>query len=134
MSFVRNMMKQFNRQCETKENHVEEELKTRYYRVNLQSLFQSVKEILQNDTHAKIVSESIDHGEIAVEINRGKKMFVIITIITVKPYETAVDINVSTEQTVLLGAYPSLKAEITRIYGELDKKHTYIGVGKHAGE
>ena len=134
MSFIRNMLKQFNRQCETKENHMEEELKTRYYRVNLQSLFQSVKEILQNDTHAKVVSESIDHGEIAVEINRGKKMFAIITIITVKPYETAVDINVSTEQTVLLGAYPSLRAEITRIYEELDKKHTYIGVGKHAGE
>ncbi|WP_066050346.1 hypothetical protein [Robertmurraya korlensis] len=134
MSFVKNIIRQFNRQCETKENHVDEELKTRYYRVNLQSLFQSVKEIIENDQHAKLVSESIDHGEIAVEINRGKKMFAIITIITVKPYETAVDINVSTEQTVLMGAFPSLKAEIIRIYQELDKKHTYIGVGKHAGE
>ncbi|WP_391557330.1 hypothetical protein [Robertmurraya sp.] len=134
MSFVKQVFRQFNRQCETKENHVEEELRTRYYRVNLQSLFQSVKEIIENDQHAKVVSDSIDHGEIAVEINRGKKMFAIITIITVKPYETAVDINVSTEQTVLLGAYPSLRAEITRIYQELDKKHPYIGVGKHAGE
>jgi len=134
MSFFQRIVKQFNKQCETNEDHLEEELKTRYYRVNLRPIFQSVREIIENDKQAIIVSESIERGELAVEINRGKKIFVMITIITVKPYETAVDINVSTEQTLILGAYPTLKQEIIRLYNELDKRQPNIGAGKHAME
>lgn len=134
MSFIQKIIKHFNKQCETNEDHVEKELKTRYYRVNLRPIFQSVIEILGNDKQAIIVSESIERGEIAVEINRGKKIFVMITIITLKPYETAVDIVVSTEQTSIFGVYPSLKEEIIRLYNELDKRQPNIGAGKHPME
>lgn len=134
MSIFRKMITYFSKQCETSEKNLDESLKTRYYRANLGTLFKSVEDIFALDPKTKIVSTSIDHGEIAVEVNRGRKMFLIITIITVRPYQTAIDVNASTDSSSLFGAYPSLKAEITRLYQELDKKHQLIGTGKLANQ
>lgn len=130
MSLFRNMLKRYNKQCETAENHIEDDLKTRYYKGNFNQLFQAVEEIFKSDKQARVVNQSRDHGEIAVEVNRGQRVFLIITIINVKPLETAVDINASTDSSLLTGIYPYLKSEIHRLYKKLDRNQTYIGAGK----
>ncbi|MFL6517522.1 MAG: hypothetical protein ACJ8GL_05545, partial [Bacillus sp. (in: firmicutes)] len=69
-----------------------------------------------------------DHGEIAVEISKPIPCFLIVTIISVKPLETAVDFNISSERFSLLGTYPDLKKRINAYYERINQLHTFIGV------
>jgi len=131
MALFGGLLKRFEKQCETSDNHKDEALQTRYYKGNLNQLFSSVEEIFHSDKQAKVVNSAKEHGELAIEVNRGRKIFMIITIITVKPYQTAVDVNASTETGSLTGVYGHLKEEILRFYQKLDQKSTYIGSGKN---
>lgn len=130
MSFFRSIATRYRKQCETNETHWDEELRTRYYKANFNQMFQSVEQILQEGQSYKITSVSKDHGEISAEINSGFPIFLIATIITVKPYQTAVDFHLSTERFSITGAGPILKKEVLRLYEKLGQAHTYIGAGK----
>jgi hypothetical protein len=122
----------YQKHCETKEDHYDDQLKTRYYKASFNQLFESAEEILRADQAVKVTSVSKDHGEIAAEVNAGFPAFLIMTIITVKPYQTAVDFYLSTERFSITGANPVLKKEILRLYDKLNQKHTFIGTGKTA--
>ncbi|WP_174729620.1 hypothetical protein [Mesobacillus harenae] len=129
MSFVSALTTRYQKSGGTEENHADPELKTRYYKGKFNSLFESVEKVLKEDSAYTINSISADHGEISAELNRGCRGFVIITVITTKPFEIAVDFHISTERFSVTGIYPSLKQEILRFYEELNKKNTYIGSG-----
>lgn len=132
MSIFQQLANRYKKQCETHENHSDPELATRYYRTNTSQMLQSVEEMFNGDRNARIISLSKEHGEIAAEIKKDKTFFAIITVVTVKPFETAVDINMSTEQSSISGIQPLLKREVLSIYDQLNKKHDFLGMAKNA--
>ncbi|PLR81498.1 hypothetical protein CVD25_16915 [Bacillus canaveralius] len=132
MSVFRALRTRYSKQCETKENHPDSDLKTRYYKGSFNQVFQAAEEIFKNDSNCRVTSVAKEHGEIAVEVKGNVPAFLIVTIITVKPYETAIDMNISTEKFSLAGFHRSLKNELLSFYKKFDERFTYIGSGKHA--
>ncbi|WP_071460343.1 hypothetical protein [Bacillus massilinigeriensis] len=114
-------MGRYKKLCETKENHQDAALITRYYKVNFQQAFDVVEEILRRDPMAKIISKSPEHGEISADIGNGSS-FLVCTVITIKPYTTAVDFVLSTEKLSILGTYPLLKRKVVSLYESLGER------------
>ncbi|WP_079510004.1 hypothetical protein [Mesobacillus jeotgali] len=131
MSFLKSITGRFEKFSGTSENNRDEQLRTRYYKANFNQMFQSIEDLLKADPSARITSVSKEHGEISAELNGRLPSFLTVTVITTKPYETAVDLHISTEKFSLAGMNPALKQELIKIYEKLDKTHTFIGSGKY---
>ncbi|KAF0819463.1 MULTISPECIES: hypothetical protein [unclassified Cytobacillus] len=132
MSIFSQLARRYKKQCETNENHSDPELTTRYYRTNTAQMLQTIEELFRADHNVNILSISKEHGEIAAEIKKDKSVFAIVTVVTVKPFETAVDINISTEQSSPAGVHPILKREVLSIYEKLNKRHDFLGSARNA--
>ncbi|WP_077247566.1 hypothetical protein [Bacillus sp. FJAT-27225] len=126
------LLTRFRNSCETSEGHQDADLRTHYYRANKDALFLTIEGILKKRKGTVITDSSKERGEIAADLSEPFNSFLIATIVTVRPFETAVDFHLSTERFMLLGNYPALKKEILDFYKELDKAHTYTGAGKNA--
>src|SRR5579875_2273865 len=98
MGWLKTFTNQFSQQCESSEHHHDAELKTRYYKCNFEQTLRVVEEIFGNKQLYEIKSISKEHGEIFVQSKQSPVLDIIITIITVRPLETAVDFTVSTEK------------------------------------
>lgn len=132
MSFFKTITGRFQKFSGTSEDHPDEQLRTRYYKANFNQLFQTAEELLKADPGCKIISVSKDHGEISAEINKKMPSFLTVSIVTTKPFETAVDLHISTEKFSLTGIHPELKKELQDFYQKLDRSHTFIGAGKYS--
>jgi hypothetical protein len=134
MSFLKSITGRFEKFSGTSENNRDERLRTRYYKSNFNQMFQSIEDLLKADPSARITSVSKEHGEISAELSGRLPSFLTATVITTKPYETAVDLHISTEKFSLAGVNPALKQELVKIYEKLDKTHTFIGSGKNGNQ
>jgi hypothetical protein len=131
MGIFSSIFSRYQKQIETAEGQTDEQLRTHYYKANFHKLFQSVEEMFRNDPNCRIISVSKEHGEIAVEVKSPLQSFLIATVISVKPLETAVDFNISSEKMSLTGLRPALRKQIAGYYNRLSKLHTYTGAGKN---
>lgn len=129
MSFLKALTGRYQKFSGTSENHQDEHLRTRYYKANFNQVFQSVEELLKASPSCRITSVSKEHGEISAELNSKVPTFLTVTVVTTKPFETAVDLHISTERFSLAGINPALKNELANFYQKLDRTHTYIGSG-----
>lgn len=118
--------KYFSKHVETREKHWDEALQTHYYKANQQKVFDQMIAILQKKQGFQIRSESKERGEISVDIRNGKKAFLVITIITVKPFRTAVDFSLTSESGWTFGFGWKVMEEL---YGELNSQMEYVGSG-----
>ncbi|AND41741.1 MULTISPECIES: hypothetical protein [Cytobacillus] len=132
MSIFRQLASRYKKQCETNENHSDPELTTRYYRTNTAQMMQTIEDLFKADQNVNILSISRERGEIAAEIKKNKACFAIVTVVTVRPFETAVDINISTEQSSPAGVHPILKGEVLSIYEKVNKRHDFLGSARNA--
>lgn len=121
MAGLRGIFKRFSSECETSEKHSEEELQTNYYKSSFDKVFDEVKKHFSSSAYT-ITSESKEHGEIMIQKKSKPTMFIIATVVSVRPLHTALDIKASAEQTVIGGAYPKLKQEILSIYKALGQQ------------
>ncbi|WP_066063595.1 hypothetical protein [Neobacillus soli] len=121
-----NLFGRFKKQIETSDRHSEDSLKTHYYKASFNKLFDSVEKLFREDADCRITTVSKERGEIAVEVSKPIPCFLIVTIISAKPMETAVDFNISTERFALLGSYPSLKKRIISYYERINQLHTIV--------
>lgn len=119
-----NLFVRFKKQIETSDRHTDDSLKTHYYKASFNKLFESVEKLFREDADCRITTVSKERGEIAVEVSKPIPCFLIVTIISAKPMETAVDFNISTEKFALLGSYPSLKKRIISYYERINQLHT----------
>ncbi|ETI68531.1 hypothetical protein [Neobacillus vireti] len=122
-----NLFTRFKKQIETSDRQTDESLKTHYYKATFNQLFASVEKLFHEDADCRVTTVSKEHGEIAVEVSKPFSCFLIVTIVSVKPLETAVDFNISSEKFSLLGAYPDLKKRITSYYERINRIHTSLG-------
>ncbi|KGM44866.1 hypothetical protein P9D43_06660 [Neobacillus niacini] len=130
MAIFGNLFIRFRKQIETSDHQKDNSLATHYYKASFNQLFQSVEELFRQDADCRIVTVSKDHGEIAVEINKPIPCFLIVTIVSVRGMETAVDFSISSEKFSPIGLYPILRKRIISYYDKMNKLHTLVRVGK----
>ncbi|MFJ5758273.1 hypothetical protein ACIQAA_03770 [Neobacillus sp. NPDC093182] len=130
MAIFGNLFIRFRKQIETSDHQKDSSLATRYYKATFNQLFQSVEELFRQDADCRIVTVSKDHGEIAVEINKPIPCFLIVTVVSVRGMETAVDFSISSEKFSPIGLYPILRKRLISYYEKIDKLHTLVRVGK----
>ncbi|MBM7653111.1 hypothetical protein [Neobacillus cucumis] len=127
-----NIFTRFKKQIETSDRNTENSLKTHYYKGTFNQVFQSVEKLFHDDADCRVTTVSKEHGEIAVEINKPVPCFLIVTIVSVKPMETAVDFHISSERFSLLGMYPQLKKRIESYYEKINRLHNLLETRKNS--
>ncbi|MDM5330753.1 hypothetical protein [Neobacillus sp. CF12] len=130
MSIIRDLFIRFTKKIETTDDQKDSSLSTHYYKATFNQVFQSVEELFKQDADCRIVTVSKDHGEIAVEVNKPIPCFLIVTVISVRGMETAVDFNISSEKFSPIGLYPILRKRLISYYEKMNKVHTLVRIGK----
>jgi hypothetical protein len=130
MSIFKDVFLRFSKQIETSDKQKDSSLNTHYYKATFNQLFQSIEELFKQDADCRITTVSKDHGEIAVEINKPIPCFLIVTVVSVKPMETAVDFNISSEKFSPIGLYPLLRKRLVSYYERINQLHTLVRIGK----
>ncbi|WP_433743576.1 hypothetical protein [Falsibacillus pallidus] len=126
MSFFGRVLQRFQHQCETSEHHIDPSLETHYYRTSFDKAYEAVGQLFSKDVY-EAVSHSKEHGEWGFMKKGSQPYFIIASVVTVRPFETAVDFKLTYEKTKVTGPYPSMKNEIISYYRELDKMLPYLG-------
>jgi hypothetical protein len=130
MSIIRDVFIRFTKKIETTDDQKDSSLSTHYYKATFNQVFQSVEELFRKDADCRVVTVSKDHGEIAVEVNKPIPCFLIVTVISVRGMETAVDFNISSEKFSPIGLYPILRKRLISYYEKMNKLHTLVRIGK----
>lgn len=129
MSFVNKLKDFFSTHQETRENHHNPDLKSHYYKTTNKKALQSIREMIEQTPGMTVTSVSEERGEMSVNIDKPRKGFLIVTVISVRPFETAVDFTATTN-TVLPTDFGYSRKLIMDLYKKLDQKETYVGTGK----
>ncbi|WHX99573.1 hypothetical protein [Neobacillus sp. DY30] len=127
---LRDIFIRFSKQIETSDQQKDSSLSTHYYKATFNQLFQSIEELFRQDADCRITTVSKDHGEIAVEINKPIPCFLIVTVVSERPMETAVDFKISSEKFSPIGLYPVLRKRLISYYEQINKLHNLVRVGK----
>lgn len=97
MSFKTKINKYFTNHAETRENHEDASLQTHYYKTTKEKGINMLENYFAHSQVYEINATSKEHGEISVFVKKGKKVFIVATVIMVRPYHTAIDFSVTTE-------------------------------------
>ncbi len=125
MAFRNTISKYFSNHAETHDNHWDTSLQTHYYKTTKEKALQVLENMFEQSSKYEVHSISKEHGEISVQIKKGKKAFIIVTVIMVRPYQTAVDFSVTTESALPMDFGYSTKV-IQQLYGEINKALPFI--------
>src|SRR5699024_278297 len=117
--------KYFSNHAETREHHEDPSLQSRYYKTTKNKALETLERLFSNQSQYKQNAISEEHGEISVYVIKGRKAFVIATVIMVRPFQTAVDFSVTTESIFPFDFGYSNKL-IQRMYHRLSKELTPI--------
>lgn len=111
---------------ETAEHHRDEELRTRYFKTTKEKMIAFLRDVLTADARAEIVAESTERGEISVNVRAGKTYFVVITVIMVRPFRTAVDFSVTAKKGFDFGFG---RRFVLDMYRQMESQFEYVGSG-----
>jgi hypothetical protein len=111
----------FSNDFETSENHYLPELRTRYYRCRNNAAKEASLKLIK-DERGKVRAVNDEHHEIFFETSSYTCIF---TIISPTITETAIDIKITTNKFLPLGAGRKI---IIRLYEMLDKRLPFKGV------
>lgn len=122
MSFKRTLVGIFRSQEGTSDRAKMPELKTRYYQLSRDRMWEEVSSTLKKIPGYKVLHEVPSVGEITLEkrTNLGRVMDITVSIVSTGPMRTAVDIYSATR-----GSFGDLGANyrnILHLYSMLDKK------------
>ncbi|GGK11575.1 hypothetical protein GCM10010965_00600 [Caldalkalibacillus thermarum] len=118
----------FSNRVETSDTHPNENLKTRYYKTTQQQAMRFLKDLIEQDSRLRLLSYSEEHAEITAEYIKPKKAFMVISVIMVFPYRTAVDFTIST-QTLWPTDWGFSRNQVQYFYRKLDGRFEFAGTG-----
>lgn len=121
MSFSQKLARFFSNRAETRDDHWEQNLQTRYYKTTKDKGLAILENFFKNSSMFEINAISEEHGEISVNVKKGKKAFIIATVIMVRPYQTAIDFTVMTESLIPIDFGYSTKI-INHLYENINKE------------
>lgn len=84
--------------------------------------------LLKENNRFELLNISTERGEISANIKRPKKGLLVLTVVSVRPFRTAVDISVSFDTLIGIDFGQSEKL-ILSLYKELDQHFEYVGSG-----
>jgi hypothetical protein len=87
-----------------------------------------IEEILNQSNQFQLLNVSTERGEISANIKRPRKGLLVFTVVSVRPYRTAVDISVSFD-TILGVDFGRSHKLIQSLYKELEQHFEYVGSG-----
>ncbi|MGR3765313.1 cytosolic protein [Rossellomorea sp. NS-SX7] len=125
MSGLKTLLKRFQSECETSDKHEDPDLRSHYYKSMHGAAYNAVLDLFSSSEY-EVISESKERGEITVRKNGTPRLFIVATVITVRPLETAVDFKVSADKGKIFGTYTVLKAQIRHYYGRLNSQLTKV--------
>ena len=117
----------FSNHSETRDKHSDEQLRSHYYKTTNKKAIDAVKKVINHLDGYHINSVSEERGEISISIKKGRKAFVVATVVSVRPFETAIDFAVTTETLLLPIDFGYSKKVIINLYQRLDKELPLIG-------
>ncbi|THE14723.1 cytosolic protein [Bacillus timonensis] len=120
----------FSNHSETRDKHSDELLRSHYYKTSNKKAIEAVKKVIQNLDGYHLNSVSEERGEMSISIKKGRKAFVVATIVSVRPFETAIDFAVTTETLLLPIDFGYSRKVIMNLYQHLDKELPLIGKGE----
>ncbi|MFZ3590733.1 cytosolic protein [Bacillus sp. DJP31] len=126
MSLFRSIQQFFSNHFETGEREENPMLRTHYYKATTSNALKIIQEQLANMPGFKITSVSSEHGEISVEVTSPKRAFIVVSVVSVRPLETAVDFSVTSESAFSFGYS---RVIIGKLYKVLNEKLVHIGKG-----
>lgn len=121
MSLRNTLSKYFNNHSESREEHWDQSLQTHYYKTTKEKGMQMLENLFNSSQSYEINSISKEHGEISVNVKKGRKAFIVATVIMVRPYQTAIDFSVTTESVLPFDFGYSFKL-IQKLYEQTDKE------------
>ncbi|WP_019376729.1 hypothetical protein [Virgibacillus halodenitrificans] len=117
--------KYFGNQAETRENHWDPSLQTHYYKITKDKGFQYLVDFFEKSSVYEVHAMSKEHGEISLQVKKGRNAFIVATVIMVRPYYTAIDFSVTTESFLPIDFGYSSKIIYT-LYNDINKELTLI--------
>lgn len=121
MSFRTTLAKFFTNHAETSDHHEDAALQTRYYKTTKDRGLKFLEEHFTKTDKYKLNAISEDHGEMSVLLKKGRKAFIVITVIMVRPFNTAIDFSVTTES-ILPFDFGYSNRLIEKLYDEINKE------------
>lgn len=121
MSFFQKVGKYFNNHAESRENHWDPILQSHYYKTTKDKGMSTLENFFNHSQVYKVNSISKEHGEISVTVKKGKKVFIVATVIMVRPFHTAIDFSVTTESIVPFDFGYSTRL-IQKLYAQINKE------------
>ncbi|TMN21138.1 cytosolic protein [Lentibacillus cibarius] len=121
MSFRNIIAKYFSNHAETNDTHTDPLLQTHYYKITAEKGLTTLENLFQNNEIYHLHAMSNSHGEISATISKGRKAFIVASIIMVRPYRTAIDFSVTTESMLPFDFGYSYKV-IQQLYSYVDKE------------
>ncbi|NEW03488.1 cytosolic protein [Bacillus megaterium] len=122
MGVVQAVKSLFSNHVETSDYHSDSTLKTHYYKTTAGNAFKQVHEMLKHMQGIEILAAYEERGEISLNVVKGRKAFVVITIINVRPLETAIDFSATTESKVVPVDFGFSKELVRTLYKSFDQK------------
>ncbi|MBO8156445.1 MAG: cytosolic protein [Bacillaceae bacterium] len=116
--------KWFGSHAETSDTPQDPMLKTCYFKVNRDTAYQTMIELF-NEQDFEIVAQSKEHGEISVNYKGKRKVFLVASVIMVRPFHTAVDFTVTVESSFPFD-FGYRYQVVHNLYDQLKKKLPYI--------
>lgn len=129
MSFLNKLKKYFSNHAETGDKHWDDSLRTHYYKTTKDKALSRLEEHFSKSPDFELNAISKDHGEISLNKKKGRKAFIVATVIMVRPFQTAIDLSVTTEGLLPFDLGYSTKL-INEIYSQLDKEFTRVDAEK----
>jgi hypothetical protein len=123
MKTFRMIQQYLSNHCETRENHEDPSLCTHYYKTTNTQALKAIEGVISKQPGFQITSISKEYGEVSVQVSSPKKAFLVISAVSVRPLETAVDFSVSFEGLLSLGYCRDI---VIKLYRELDEKLVQI--------
>ncbi|TYR82189.1 cytosolic protein [Priestia megaterium] len=124
MGIVQKVKAFFSNHSETSDQHSDSSLRTHYYKATASQVFKQVEGLLKEMNGVEILASYEERGEISFTVSKGRKAFVVITIISLRPFETAIDFSATTESKIMPLDFGYSKELIRTFYKHFDEKLT----------
>ncbi|KZZ85935.1 hypothetical protein [Bacillus sp. SJS] len=133
MSLLKKVQAFFSAHSETAETHQDPELRSRYYKATAKKAMEAVQAAAAVRGGCKVTSVSEERGEISVQIQKPKSALLVATVISVRPFETAIDFSVSSD-TALPTDFGYSRKVILVFQQKLDSELKFVGSGLNSGK
>ncbi|MTH52889.1 cytosolic protein [Bacillus mangrovi] len=133
MSLLKKVQAFFSAHTETAEQHSNPDLRSRYYKATVKKAMDAVQAAASSRGGCAVTSVSEERGEISVHIQKPKSALLVATVISVRPFETAIDFSVSTD-TPLPTDFGYSRKVILEYYKKLDSELKFVGAGLNSGK